>query len=116
MSDFNMPEQLWDLANLVTGFAIVQTLATTFTVLKGELKVLKGLTAHWLAVAGTIFFLLCYVAAIWWCGDVGSSLDAGHSHVWRVVTFGRIVGVILFTAVALVVIWGHRRDEVSNPR
>jgi hypothetical protein len=25
MSDFNVPEQLWDLANLVTGFAIVQT-------------------------------------------------------------------------------------------
>src|SRR5262245_20900215 len=72
---------------------------------------LKGPTAHWLAFAGTVFFFPCYVAAIWWCGAVGSSRDAaGNSYVWTVVTLGRIVGVLLFTAVALLAIWGHRLD------
>jgi amino acid permease len=117
MSDFNVPEQLWDLANLVTGFAIVQTLTTTITVAKGELKVLKGQTAHWIALVGTAFFLPFYIAAIVWCGAVGSSLDdAGNSYVWTVVTWGRIIGVLLFTAVALLTIWGHRRDEVEQSK
>ena len=50
----NMPEKLWDLANLITGFAIVQTLATTFALAEGELKIMKGPTAHSYAVIGTI--------------------------------------------------------------
>jgi hypothetical protein len=40
MIDFNMTDKLWDLANLVTSFAVLQTVATIIAVTKGELKVL----------------------------------------------------------------------------
>jgi protein-S-isoprenylcysteine O-methyltransferase Ste14 len=118
MSHFNMPEQLWDLANLVTGFAVVQTVATIITVAKGELQGLKGTATHWIAVAGTAGFAACYIIAIMWCGIVGASLDnnVANSHVWTVVTFGRVFGVLLFTLVALGTIWGHWRYEASVAR
>jgi len=115
MSDFSMPKQLWDLANLVTSFAIVQTLATTITVAKGELKVLKGTGPHLIALAGTAFFFPLYIAAIVWCGAEGSSLEgAGEPYYWTVVTLGRIIGVVLFTVVALLTIYGHWHDEVKQ--
>ena len=53
MSDLNIAEKLWDLGNLVTGFGVVQSLATTYAVAKGELRGFEGTRLHLLAAAGT---------------------------------------------------------------
>ena len=117
MSDFNMAEKLWDLANLVTGFGVVQTLATTFAIAKRELKGFKGPTPHRFAFAGAVVFTLFYVIAILWCGRIGSLLDkAGNSQVWTVVTFGRVSSILLFTLVMLGALYGHWRDEVERSK
>ena len=103
----NMPEKLWDLANLITGFAIVQTLATTFALAEGELKIMKGPTAHSYAVIGTIILTVCYVIAICWCGYKGRKLDsASNSEFWIVVTSGRVIAVLLFITMVTMALSG----------
>jgi hypothetical protein len=105
----NMPEKLWDLANLITGFAILQTLATTFALAKGELEILKRAAAHRWAVIGTIVLTVCYVIAICWCGYEGCKLDsASNSNLWIIVTSGRVVAVLLFITMVMAALYGSR--------
>jgi hypothetical protein len=116
MKEFSMSDKLWDLANFGTGFAILQTLATTFALVKGDLNVLKGLKAHRYVFIGTVIFLLLYLAAIFWCGYVGSSLDKPEDlRVWNYVTVGRLCSVLIFTLVMWVALLGHWRDEKKGP-
>jgi hypothetical protein len=116
MDGVNMAEKLWDLANLITGFAVVQILATTFAMAKDELRTsLKGRAAHWTAFTVAMVFTAFYVTAIMWCGLKGSSLDdQKHSPVWSCVTAARVVAVVLFTVVGLGTLYGHRMDELRR--
>jgi len=120
MKEFSMPEKLWELANIVTGFAILQTLATTVALVKGDLNVLKGLNAHRYVFGGTIVFLVLYFAAIIWCGYVGSSLDKPEDlRVWNYVTVGRLCSVLIFTLVMWVALLGHlagRKEKTCSPK
>ena len=68
----SMAEKLWDLANLIAGFGVLQAIATIFALTKGELKGLRGLAAHRYAAIGTVVFTLFYVIAIIWCGLLGA--------------------------------------------
>jgi len=113
VKDFSMPEKLWELANLVTAFAVVQSLATAFALVKGELNVLRGWTAHCSMFAATSFFFVCYLIAIFWCGYVGASLDKSSEDMcaWWYATGGRAFSIFLFTAVVVVAVWGHWQDD-----
>lgn len=107
-----MPEKLWDLTNLITGFGVLQPLATTFALIKGELRALKGVAAHRVVFIATILFTLLYVGAIIWCWVIGSSLDdANNSRIWNLTTIGRVSIVLIFALVLCTALWGHRRDE-----
>jgi hypothetical protein len=106
-------QALWDLANLDTGFAVVQTLATTLALIKGELNVLKGRAAQHYMFAATIFFFVCYLTAIFWCGHVGASLDKSSEdlYAWKYATIGRVCGVLIFAVLVSVAVWGRWHDE-----
>ena len=105
-------EKLWDLANLVTGFAVAQSIATTFTVAKGDLKTLKDAGPHLGAIIATLIFTTFYIIAILWCRKNGSSRDStDNSSLWHAATVGRVFAVILFTLVILVTFGGHWYDE-----
>jgi hypothetical protein len=56
----NGAEKLWDLANLVTGFAIAQSLAFIFSMAKDDFKT-PNLIGHWLAFVGTVGFTIGYI-------------------------------------------------------
>jgi ABC-type branched-subunit amino acid transport system permease subunit len=104
-------EKLWDIANYVTGFAIAQTLVTTFAIAKGEWLLLKGAGAHIGAALGALVFTVFYEIAIFWC-EINGSKDPGiPQQIWRRVTQGRMFAVALFTILLLVTILGHRRAE-----
>src|SRR5438105_12104206 len=103
-----MAERLWDLANLVTGFAVVQTLAMTYGMLKGDLGI-SSRKHHVIVYAGTIVFACLYAAAIVWCGEKGRVLDATNSDVWTWVTRGRITAVVVFSLVAMGATYSHRQ-------
>lgn len=110
--EFKMTKELWDLANLITGFAIAQNLATTFAMAKGDWRVsLKGTALHWGAAAATIVFTAFYIWAIVW--SCNQQPPAG-SDTWEAVKWGRVGAVILFTLVTLGTLYGHRRDETGR--
>jgi hypothetical protein len=118
MDGVNLAEKLWDMANLITGFAAAQTLATTFAVAKGDLKVLRGTLGHGIAFSGTFIFTAFYVVAIMWCGSEGSSLSHDEQRaVWCHATEGRLLAVVLFALVLILALCGHWRDEMraANP-
>jgi len=114
-------EKLWEVANYVTGFAIAQVVATSFAIARKEWPVLKGMLAHCLALAGTLTFTTFYITAIYWCDLVGSEHSSIPPEIWRRVTQGRTIAVLLFTVVLLVALVGHWRDDrlqrqVGNPQ
>lgn len=115
MEKIKMAEKLWDLANLLTGFAVVQSIATTFTVAKGDLESLVGCDAHFMAMIVTLVFTIFYIIAILWCCKKGSSLDSkDNSSTWRAVKAGRVFAVVLFTLVTLGTFYGHWNDELKG--
>ena len=113
MSAADMSEKLWDLANLITGFAVLQTLATIFALIKkgGEIDALKGAPAHLWAFVATFIFTVLYVGAIIWCRYAASPPDGtNNAYVWNVTTFGRVSIVLIFTGIMCVALWGHWRS------
>jgi hypothetical protein len=102
-------EKLWDLANVVTGFAIVQSIATTFEVAKGGLDgSLAGPAAHVAALGATALFAAFYITAIVWCYRKASQRDTSIDvSIWRSVTCGRVVAVLLFSLITFVAVCGH---------
>jgi len=109
-----MADKLWDMANILTGFAVAQSLATIFALAKHELLALKGRAAHWMAFFTTLVFTVFYIAAIVWCGYRGSHLDSVQPEVWCQTTWGRVGAVVLFTSILLLTLLGHWRDEISR--
>jgi hypothetical protein len=116
VSDLNMPEKLWDLANLITGFGVLQSLAMTFALTKSdEFKLLSGAAAHWCTLGGTVFFTALYIGAIIWCNNIGAPLDrANDLHIWNFTTIGRVTIVALFTIVMCAALFGHWRRESAT--
>ena len=113
MDDVKMAEKLWDLANLITGFAVLQTLATIFALIKkgGEIE-LKGAPAHLWTFVATFIFTVLYVGAIIWCRYAASPPDGtNNAYVWNVTTFGRVSIVLIFTGIMCVALRGHWRSE-----
>jgi len=108
----DVPEKLWDLANLLTGFAVVRGLVLIYGLVKDEFKLLKSRAAHWSAVFGTVIFNTAYVLAVWYCGRSARSLSISvdERHIWRRVNCGRVGTIIVFTLVTLGTIYVHWRD------
>jgi hypothetical protein len=87
-----MADKIWDLANLITGFAVVQGFATILLVVKGELRSLRGIGAHAVACVLTAVSTTLYVLAVRWCNAVGLRLNKGeNADIWSMVSTGRCV-------------------------
>ena len=114
--EFKTMEKLWDLANLITGFAIAQNIATTFAMAKEDLdRALTGPLNHWFAFAGIVVFTALYIVAIIWCGEHGSPHDPPDTvALWKTVTCGRVGAVLLFALVTLGTLYGHRMDDCAG--
>jgi hypothetical protein len=113
MEDIKLAEKLWDIANVVTGFAVAQVLATTFAMANHQMAMLSGQQAHWAAAGGTLIFTTFYLVVIIWCYIEGKRLSPKHPLIWRMVNRGRIGAVILFTLALLVTLYGHRNEEIK---
>jgi len=101
-----MAEKLWDLANVITGFSVLQSLAMIFALGKGDFNdSLRSRSDHLLAFGTSLFFGVLYVLAIYWCGNSGKiSADKGDQSIWSFVTWGRCTTVVLFN----LIMWGTR--------
>jgi hypothetical protein len=112
----NMADKLWDIANFTTGFAVAQSIATSFAIAKHEFKALKGKREHNAGIAATLVFNLFYTVIIVWCGYKGSSFDSekGNSGIWFWVTLGRFAAVFLFTGVVVAAFLGNLKDTLEK--
>lgn len=107
-------EKLWDLANGVTGFAVLQSIATTFAVASGDLdKALIGTSEHVAGIFLTLVFTVFYVYAVRACRKMVEPGDVAlPPEIWRKVTSGRIAAIVLFNIVTVLAFIGH----CTNPR
>lgn len=96
---------IWDLANGIAAFAVIQGLVFAYACAKKEVgdvlnrKALKLAIAVMLALIGTAQCL-----AIWWCGRRLCELDPAHCNLHYEVTFGRIAcvgGLLVFSIIIL---------------
>ncbi len=91
-------KELWSLANIVTGFSVAQYIAATLALGKDltDIQHLAPFLKLIIVVAAAIFSL-SYCFAVQRCGALALSVDATHSIIWRNVTRGRILCILLFT-------------------
>ena len=98
-----MLDKLWQLANIITGFAIVHSLASTIAFAKELKDIQLGPTpVKWGIVAVSVVITVAYCLAILRC----RSLARGYKKIfaendndtWNVVTRWRIYCVVLFTS------------------
>jgi hypothetical protein len=116
-----MADKIWDLANIVTGFSVAQSLATIFMLAKDEMKLLHDDNGYRIMRKATAVYTLFYLAAIILCGVAGAKLDTGakpdhsdNTDVWWLVTIGRAVAVIFFTGALYGTIDGHRHFKAER--
>jgi amino acid transporter len=103
-----MAEKLWEMANLITGFAVVQSVGTAFALSKGDLRYSLTTTPGHIGVfVVTIGFAFAYTFAIRWCSQKGMELDGKNEDIWKAAAIGRITAVIVFTLITLVAVVGH---------
>ncbi len=108
----NVAEKLWDLANLTTGFAVAQSIATAFALAKGEFRfALRTKFDHWFGFIATFIFNVLYTVAIVWCRSRALDVQAGlDKSVWTTVTWGRGIAIWLFAVVTLLAFLGHLKN------
>jgi len=106
----------WTLGNVVTGFAVLQSLAFCYMTLQ----------AHWLEKVRVPYVLAIVTAmkllaialegvAVWWCHFTSlrfwSAPPAGVETVFKQAVWGRSVCVILFGLACLLAAWGPVIDQ-----
>lgn len=99
--EFDINAELWQLANIVTGFAVAQGIAFALA-LGGDLGRLQSSPprAKVVLTIVSILFASAYSIAVERCLAL-ASLEPGVAAVWREVTCGRHVAIWLFTALGV---------------
>ena len=117
MTANGMADNLWDLANIVSGFAIVQSIATAFALSKGDFRfLLRTKSDHIWGIVGTIVFTAFYLVSVFWCWWRAKAIDTNcvDRSIWAWVTSGRIAAIVLFAALVVLTFFGHLRKVRDN--
>jgi hypothetical protein len=105
MSD--MENHLWNLANIVTGFAVAQSLAFLYALGQKEFSdAVDSPVATVIIVIATAIASVVYSTAVYLIGAQGASLaDAEQEKkIWASVTWGRIVSILIFNGFVLLIV------------
>jgi hypothetical protein len=107
VKEMNMAEKLWELANLIAGFAVAQALAMTYAVVKNDVVPLRTDNAHVASLALICVFTVFYGGAIVLCCAKGRALDGANGKTWTVAKWGRVIALLLFQGVLSITVYGH---------
>jgi hypothetical protein len=101
-----MEQNLWNLANIITGFAIAQSLAFLYALAKSEfVKAVDNPMTYWIICIAIIVASILYCVAVYFVGNKGASLTDIHNvDIWKSITLGRVAAILVFNAFAIVVI------------
>lgn len=113
MDSKTLSEKLWDLANIITGFSILQAIAISIAIGKIEIKQLQGSAAGWSTFFLTLICSTAYVVGVWACHRMAVSLDSSQKHIWLTVTWGRTAAIALFTLIVFVALLGNWKAETK---
>jgi len=102
MEDVDMVKELWDLANTITAFGVIQNLGFALA-LANDLSWITKLTARhrFALIRLTIVFAFGYALANIQICRLALQLDPKHHAVWNQVTIGRVFAVILFSGLVV---------------
>jgi hypothetical protein len=116
MAAMDMTDKLWDLANLTTGFAVAQSIATSFALAKGDFRFsLRTKLEHIYGIISTVIFMLLYMGAVLWCWSHAQVTESDAKSIWGYATFGRVVAIFLFSSVTIVAFLGHSKNVEKYP-
>ncbi|WP_150047956.1 hypothetical protein [Methylomonas rhizoryzae] len=100
MDTADLVKELWSIANIVTGFAVMQGLGFSFA-LGDKLRFLQNSNG----CVQTVLALICvaitgmYCFAVWRLEYLACShIDRSLRGVWREITIGRIAAIAVFNA------------------
>jgi hypothetical protein len=106
MNSDTLSKELWQAANLITGFAVVQAIAFTYACAKPDFSAL--INTFWIKIVILVHLALiaigeCY--AVWWCADkivtlLGSQRPNENNHlviekILRHAAWGRIIIILV---------------------
>jgi len=96
----DMSKNLWDLANIITGFAVVQPLAVAVALGK-DLAGFQHQPPNVKYPIGCIALLFGfgYCVAVHRCCKLGGALDVKNAVIWSETAHWRIACILLFTLV-----------------
>ncbi|MEA2711219.1 MAG: hypothetical protein QOF78_3820 [Phycisphaerales bacterium] len=94
MNCAEMDKALWDLANSVTAFAILQTIAFVYVLVQPQANVYltTPFARRWIRI-GTSIFAAAYCVAIWGCYVLRP--PSGNDSPWLWASIGRTVAALL---------------------
>ena len=118
MSNSEMDKALWDLANAVVAFAIVQTIAFVYVNLQPDSAKLLRLpfAVRWIRRL-TPIFALGYVLAVWgcfWCRPPVTGQDTYQGSAWLMASIGRTVAVLFICAIPLISTLAPKADMTAG--
>jgi hypothetical protein len=104
MSD--MEKELWSLANIITGFAVAQSLAFLYALGQKEFaNAVDNPAASWIILLATLGASLIYCGSVYFIGGKGASLtDPQNRGVWTWVTWGRILAISVFNGFVVLMV------------
>ncbi len=102
MDNKDISKELWSLANIITGFSVVQSLGFAIAMGK-DLAVLQGKPADVKIVLSIccVVYSVMYSVGVFRCYRLAMSVDTSHNSVWSQVTRGRIACIWIFAAVPI---------------
>ncbi len=99
-----MLKQLWLMTNVITGFAVVQAVATAFALATSlrdlQLKEIRVKTCVAMVAVATAALYCIGVWACWW---LAWDVEANKTNlwIWTIVTIGETLAILFFTGVAI---------------
>jgi hypothetical protein len=98
----DISKELWSLANIITGFSVVQSVGIAIAFGK-DLAGLQGgkLVVKFAVALVAVVFAGVYCFAVRKCWVLSRSVDSEHETIWRQVTRGRELCIWLFTGVLI---------------
>jgi hypothetical protein len=106
VSAADLTKLMWDLANGITAFAVVQGLVFAYACAKKEIGDAINRKTTKLAIAAMVALIaIGQCVAVYWCGAKLCGLDPDHCELHSEVTTGRILCVVGLLAFSIIILY-----------
>ncbi len=117
MDEDILSKHLWDLANIITGFAVVQTVAFTYACARPEFSELINTLFIKIILSIHVFIVtLAEAYAIWWCSKktitlYKTKIEKVNLEITRIIyqaAYGRIIVITFLIIPAMIALWSEQ--------